>query len=91
MALGTTAIQNARDSLNVIKKNLDAASTSNREFINLFNDANFQKFVRETNKGKTLNDQLKALSDWLTSLEGVIQSLDDKTKKYLSTQDSLNG
>ena len=79
MALGTTAIQNARDSLNVIKKNLDAASTSNREFINLFNDANFQKFVRETNKGKTLNDQLKALSDWLTSLESVVQSLDDKT------------
>ena len=91
MALGTTAIQNARDSLNVIKKNLDAASTSNREFINLFNDANFQKFVRETNKGKTLNDQLKALSDWLTSLESVVQSLDDKTSKYLSTQDSLNG
>ncbi len=91
MALGTTAIQNARDSLNVIKKNLDSASTSNREFINLFNDANFQKFVRETNKGKTLNDQLKALSDWLTSLESVVQSLDDKTSKYLSTQDSLNG
>jgi hypothetical protein len=91
MALGTTAIQNARDSLNVIKKNLDAASTSNREFINLFNDANFQKFVKETNKGKTLNDQLKALSDWLTSLESVVQSLDDKTSKYLSTQDSLNG
>ena len=91
MALGTTAIQNARDSLNVIKKNLDAASTSNREFINLFNDANFQKFVRETNKGKALNDQLKALSDWLTSLESVVQSLDDKTSKYLSTQDSLNG
>jgi hypothetical protein len=91
MALGTTAIQNARDSLNVIKKNLDAASTSNREFINLFNDANFQKFVKETNKGKTLNDQLKALSDWLTSLESVVQSLDEKTSKYLSTQDSLNG
>ncbi len=91
MALGTTAIQNARDSLNVIKKNLDSASTSNREFINLFNDANFQKFVKETNKGKTLNDQLKALSDWLTSLESVVQSLDDKTSKYLSTQDSLNG
>ena len=91
MALGKTAIQNARDSLNVIKKNLDSASTSNREFINLFNDANFQKFVRETNKGKTLNDQLKALSDWLTSLESVVQSLDEKTSKYLSTQDSLNG
>jgi len=91
MALGTTAIQNARDSLNIIKKNLDAASTSNREFISLFNDANFQKFVQETNKGKSLNDQLKALSDWLTSLETVVQSLEDKTNKYLSTQDSLNG
>ncbi len=91
MALGATAIQNARDSLNVIKKNLDAASTSNREFISLFNDANFQKFVQETNKGKSLNDQLKALSDWLTSLETVVQSLEDKTNKYLSTQDSLNG
>lgn len=91
MALGTTAIQNARDSLNIIKNNLDAASTSNREFISLFNDANFQKFVQETNKGKSLNDQLKALSDWLTSLETVVQSLEDKTNKYLSTQDSLNG
>ena len=91
MALGANAIQNARDSLNVIRKNLDAASTSNKDFMNLFNDANFQKFVRETNKGKTLNDQLKALSDWLTSLESVVQSLDDKTNKYLSTQDSLNG
>ena len=91
MALGATAIQNARDSLNIIKKNLDAASTSNREFISLFNDANFQKFVQETNKGKSLNDQLKALSDWLTSLETVVQSLEDKTNKYLSTQDSLNG
>jgi hypothetical protein len=91
MALGKTAIQNANDSLNNIRKNLDAASKSNKDFINLFSDANFQKFVMETNKGKTLNDQLKALSDWLTSLEGVIQSLDDKTKKYLSTQDSLNG
>ncbi len=91
MALGKTAIQNANDSLNNIRKNLDAASKSNKDFINLFSDANFQKFVMETNKGKTLNDQLKALSDWLTSLESVIQSLDDKTKKYLSTQDSLNG
>ena len=52
---------------------------------------NFQKFVQETNKGKSLNDQLKALSDWLTSLETVVQSLEDKTNKYLSTQDSLNG
>ena len=32
MALGGTAIQQARDSLRIIEKNLDSASTSNDEF-----------------------------------------------------------
>ena len=90
MALGGPAIQKARDSLRIIEKNLDSASTSNDEFKKLFNDANFQKFVHDTNKGKTLNEQLNALSDWMTSMEQVVQSLDEKTNRYLATQDEIN-
>ena len=90
MALGGPAIERARESMRVIEKNLESASVSNDEFKKLFNDPNFHKFVKDTNRGKTLNEQLNSLSEWMTSMEQVVESLDEKTNRYLSTQDSIN-
>ena len=90
MALGGPAIERARESMRVIEQNLESASISNDDFKKLFNDPNFQKFVKDTNRGKTLNEQLNSLSNWMTSMEQVVESLDEKTNRYLATQDSIN-
>jgi len=90
MALGKSSIEQARVSLGTIRANCDLAETSNKEFITLFNDANFQKFVRETNKGKELSEQLKSLSDWINSMCGTVESLSNRTERFLNNQESLN-
>ncbi len=91
MALGKSNIENARNSLGVIASKTEDARNSNKAFLDLFNDANFQKFVSETNKGKVLNDQLVALQKWLESLCSTVDDLKDKTNGYLNNQESLNG
>ena len=91
MALGNSAIQNAREALNTIKLSVDNADLSNKDFVKLFEDANFQTFVKETNKGQSLNEQLKSLSEWVTSMCSTVEALKDATDSYLTTQENLNG
>ena len=90
MALGSSAIQNAREALNTIKTSVDNADVSNKDFAGLFEDANFQTFVKETNKGQSLNEQLKSLSDWVTSMCSTVEALRDATDSYLTTQENIN-
>ena len=90
MALGRSSIEQARTSLAAIRTNCDMAAQSNTDFINLFNDPNFQKFVSETNKGKELNAQLNALSKWIQSMCSTVETLSGRTERFLNTQESLN-
>jgi len=90
MALGKTGIQNARTTLEEMRKYLDQAETSNSQFKELFENANFQKFVMETNKGATLNEQLNSLNQWINELCETVRDLDDLTTNYLNTQELEN-
>ena len=90
MALGKTAITNARTSLSNVKSKIDEARTTNESFKKLFNDVNFQMFVKETNKGKQLNDHLTSLSEWMESMCSLMENLSTKTDTYLTKQESYN-
>ena len=90
MALGRSSIEQARAALATIRANCEAAAQSNTDFINLFNDPNFQKFVSETNKGKELNSQFNYLSNWIESMCGTVESLSGRTERFLNNQESLN-
>jgi hypothetical protein len=90
MALGRDAIDKARTSMRNIQSNVDSTEGLNKKFRELFTDANFQQFVKETNKGASLNEQLKSLNEWITSMTQVVEGLEDKTNGYLATQESLN-
>jgi hypothetical protein len=90
MALGKSSIELARTSLAAIRTNCDMAEQSNKDFITLFNDPNFQKFVSETNKGKELQNQLQSLSNWIGSMCSTVESLSARTDRFLNTQESLN-
>jgi hypothetical protein len=90
MALGNSAIQNARTSLNAIKTALDSVDLNNKDFVKVFEDVNFQTFVKETNKGTALNEQLKSLSEWITSMYNTVDALSAATDSYLTTQENLN-
>ena len=52
MALGSSSIEQARISLSTIRANCELAESSNKDFINLFNDPNFQKFVNRFDDGR---------------------------------------
>ncbi len=90
MALGRSSIEQARTSLAAIRANCDMAEQSNKDFISLFNDPNFQKFVNETNKGKELQSQLESLSNWIGSMCSTVETLSGRTERFLNTQESLN-
>ena len=57
----------------------------------LFNDPNFQVFVKETNKGKQLNEHLTELADWMDRLCDAMEKLDTRTETYLARQERFNG
>ena len=90
MALGNSAIQNARTSLGTLKTSVDNLDLNNKDFVKVFEDVNFQTFVKETNKGQSLNEQLRALSEWVTSMCSTVEALRDATESYLTTQENLN-
>ena len=90
MALGRTSIESARASLGTIRSNCNLAVESNKDFIFLYNDPNFQKFVKETNKGKELQEQLQSLSDWIGSMCETVETLSNRTERFLNTQETLN-
>ena len=90
MALGRSSIEQARTSLSTIRANCELAESSNKDFINLFNDPNFQKFVKETNKGKELQNQLQSLSNWIESMCGTVETLSTRTENFLNNQETLN-
>ncbi len=90
MALGNSGIAAARNELSTISAKVAAARATNESFKKLFNDANFQKFVAETNKGTVINEQLQKLSEWSASLCETVESMTAKTQNYLDHQESLN-
>ena len=90
MALGNSGIAAARQELSTVGAKVVAARSSNQNFIKLYNDQNFQKFVAETNKGAVINQQLQQLSKWIDSMCDTIESMKSKTESYLSQQESLN-
>ena len=90
MALGSSGIAQAREELNKISSKVTAARTSNEKFLKLYNDENFQKFVKETNKGSLINEQLTKLSKWIDSMCDTVDSMKAKSESYLSQQESLN-
>lgn len=90
MALGSSGINAAREELKKISDKVNNARNSNQKFIKLYGDANFQKFVSETNKGQTINDQLQKLSKWIDSMCDTVDNMRSKTESYLAQQESLN-
>lgn len=90
MALGKTGVETARYHLSSMSKNVIEAEKSNAEFIKLFKDDNFQKFVNETNKGAAINQQLQLLSDCITKVCSIINDMESKTENYLSIQEGIN-
>ena len=90
MALGNSGIAAARSELNTISTKLAVARESNNSFSKLYTDENFQKFVAETTKGTTANDQLKQLIEWISSMCETVQGMVEKTQRYLDRQEELN-
>ena len=90
MALGNTGINAARSELATIESKVAAARQSNQNFIKLYNDENFQKFVADTPKGKLINEQLQQLSKWIDSMCDTVSNLKAKSETYLAQQESLN-
>ena len=90
MALGKSAIDNARTSLKTVTSKITDARDTNKKFRDLFNDPNFQVFVKETNKGKQLNEHLTELADWMNRLCDAMEKLDTRTETYLAKQERYN-
>ncbi len=91
MALGKTAIENARTSLKNVNSKITEVRETNKNFRELFNDPNFQVFVKETNKGKQLNEHLTDLANWMDRLCDAMEKLDTRTETYLARQERFNG
>ncbi len=91
MALGKSAIENARTSLKNVNSKVTEARETNKKFRELFNDPNFQVFVKETNKGKQLNEHLTDLANWMDRLCDAMEKLDTRTETYLARQERFNG
>ena len=90
MALGKTAIANARTSLNNVKNKVSDTRSTNKSFKELFDDPNFKVFVKETNKGAQLNQHLTDLANWIDQMSDLMDSLSTKTDTYLTKQESYN-
>ncbi len=90
MALGNSGIAAARNELSTIGAKVAAAKATTESFKKLFNDANFQKFVAETNKGSLINEQLQKLAEWSNSMCDTVESMKAKTQNYLDHQEALN-
>ena len=75
----------------VERRIISSKKVSNDAFRDLFNDPNFQVFVKETNKGKQLNEHLTELADWMDRLCDAMEKLDTRTETYLARQERFNG
>ena len=90
MALGSQGIEAARDGLKIIGKAVTDAREDNTIFINFYNDGNFQKFVSQTKKGDSMNEQLNTLSNWIDKICNVIEDLKNESEIYLREQEEIN-
>lgn len=90
MALGSSGIANVRNKINEIEARIRTVQSSNANFINLYKDENFQKFVLDTKKGDTINLQLQQLSKWVDSMCSTIRTMESRTENFLIRQEELN-
>ena len=91
MALGRSAIAEARGNVRHIRQNVADVEESSRQIRALFEDENFQKFVRESNYGASINEALNQLIKFTGSdLSGMIGGLCSSTESFLNHQEALN-
>lgn len=90
MALGKSGIAAARNELNTIGSKVAEARATNESFIKLYSDANFQKFVAETDRGSLINEQLQNLAKWTASMCDTVDNMRKNSEKYLDQQEALN-
>ena len=91
MALGRSAISAARGEINNIRNKVHAVSDSRMQIKNLFQEENFQKFVRESAYGTSINDALNELIKFTgEDISGMIEGLCASTETFLAHQDYLN-
>ena len=90
MALGRSAIAETRTSLEAMSTSLVEAKEYDESFKKLFTDANFQKFVSETGKGTTINEQFNALYDWINQMAETLDTLKSRTDSFLNEQETIN-
>lgn len=90
MALGRTAIMAARSELRNVMSQINTAHEMNANFINLYTDDNFQKFVNDTQTGTIINDQLRQLSTYVNKMCSTITNMEAQAQSHLNYQEQLN-
>ncbi len=90
MALGRSAIAEARGNIRRIRQNVDEIRENSTQIRSLFEDANFQKFVSESNYGASINEALNQLIKFTgTDLNGMIEGMCSSTESFLNHQEYL--
>ena len=90
MALGNSGIASAREVLATVRSNVDHAMETNRQFMNMYQNEDFQMFVNDTKIGANINAQLTELSKWISELCSSVNSTISVTQSMLIQQEQDN-
>ena len=89
MAMGRNAIQSCRENVSYFN-----AKWENSDYTQILSkvqsDAEYQKFVSQTETGKVLNEKLTKMFELYGKLWVSLEGLGAKTRAFLDAQEALN-
>ena len=90
MAMGKESISGCRFNVNLLNNIITSNTDYNQAFNNIKSDAEYQKFISQTEIGKVLAEKLIKSLELYGSLWESLEGLVGKTNKFLDAQEALN-
>ena len=90
MAMGKKSISDCRSNVNLLNDIITSNTDYNQAFNNIKSDAEYQKFISQTEIGKVLDEKLIKSLELYGRLWESLEGLVGKTNKFLDAQEALN-